>query len=759
MSSIHILRKKYNQGFGLLDVLITIFVLAVALLSLGGLHTAIIKSSSLAKARTNATSLAQEKLDDLRSYADNSSDSIFAYSSIASGNTGGAYNTIPTTDNVTYARNWYVYSFNMCTDNAAPTVAGATCTKTVPDLKLITMAVSWTDESSAPRILGLQSAISNISVTNSGAAYTPNYSGAPDFVLNTSYTATDDDTVKHNVGTDTLKKASQPVPDTDRTNQNDNSYNTVTTFKEEYYSTSNTFLGGSTFVTINCNCTKSGTGGYLPSLWSGSKFVANGWDASKANGVKQSNQESNLCTACCRDHHDDAAAPGLTSSSSGAAPSGYQYKYDPFRPYTGDYTSNAHNHYNYSSSTLVIAPGSTNANKDYVEACRMVWNEGRLQLLQDWRLEDIRVFPSSLLAASNTTNITTYANYVAAFVKAYFDAIAAAPSAYPQTPPNFACTNGGSTACPTELTTALSALTTAAASDTTITNFTATSQSSSFSARAIYIDYMQPELFDKIYCLMNPGSPKKFDSAKTCDSGTAQSFSSVLSMIPFHDINVTRLAHWSSSNTTVATVTDTTLTDQNDEDDSLNLDRGKVRPTSPLTTGSSTITVSMKRSNAGITDSNPIDLDDSGASLSRSFTVSASGSSTTNYTVSGSISLGDSNTHISALTDISVAGSNGASCSTSSLTTSPVTLPFTCTLTNGTGTITFGGYSLKSGNDTYNNCMIGTGTKQVNNDGVVTGNSSAKENTQFTFTGLTANQSLNISVRSQTSATGSGNCP
>ena len=123
MSSKYMSRHKREQGFGLLDVLITVFVLAVALLSLGGLHTAIIKSSSLAKARTNATSLAQEKLDDLRAFADSATDSTFAYSSIATGSTGGAYNTIPTSDNVTYNRNWYVYNFNMCTDNAAPTVA------------------------------------------------------------------------------------------------------------------------------------------------------------------------------------------------------------------------------------------------------------------------------------------------------------------------------------------------------------------------------------------------------------------------------------------------------------------------------------------------------------------------------------------------------------------------------------------------------------------------------------------------------------
>ena len=57
-----------QRGFGLLEVMIAVLVLAVGLLSLGSLHSMIIKSSSSAKAQSNAAALAQEKLDDLTSF-------------------------------------------------------------------------------------------------------------------------------------------------------------------------------------------------------------------------------------------------------------------------------------------------------------------------------------------------------------------------------------------------------------------------------------------------------------------------------------------------------------------------------------------------------------------------------------------------------------------------------------------------------------------------------------------------------------------
>lgn len=731
MNSRYILRTQ--QGFGLLDVLITVFVLAVALLSLGGLHTSIIKSSSLAKARTNATSLAQEKLDDLRAFADSAADSTFAYSSIASGSTGGAYNTIPTSDNVTYSRNWYVYNFNMCADNAAPTVAGATCTKTIPDLKLVTMTVSWTDESNTVRKLGLQSALSSINVANSAAAYTPNYSGAPDFVLNTSYVDTNSDVISHGVGSDILKKASQPSPDSSRTNVNDSTFNTITTVHEDFYNSSNTFLGGSSFNTINCSCTNktSITGGYQPTQWNGSGYTAGAWDTTKDTGAVASNQESTICITCCRDHRDDTADPTATT------PDSFEKKFDPFRPYSSDYTSQRHNHYNSSLSSPVNAN-----NQDYIEACRMVWHQGRLQVLPDWRLEDIRIFPSSFL--DTPSNKTIYDTYVAEFVKAYVKAITS--SNYPSTsytPPRFACVTGSSSdiACTgnyAALATAANNLNTAVG--TTLEFASSTSPSVQMMARAIYIDYMTPDLVNTIYCKLNPGGTKPFagSSNTTCDSGTAASFDNILYMVPFHDFNMTRYTTWNSSATSKATVTSDTITNQNESTYS----RGLV---APVATGTSTLTATLRRSNTAWTDSDSIDPDDTNY-LSRSLSICVTSCTTTptTFKVSGTIipATGSSKPLVAA-TEVTVTDSNNASCK------EIAGAGFACYFdASGNGSITFSTYNrqnngtLQQDNCIYYTSIPGGGIRStIISDGGVT------ESVTFTWTGQSSDINFNITLQ------------
>jgi type II secretory pathway pseudopilin PulG len=737
MSSNYPVQKKRVQGFGLLDVLITIFVLAVALLSLGGLHTAIIKSSSLAKARTNATSLAQEKLDDLRSFADSASDSIFAYNSIATGSTGGAYNTIPTSDNVTYGRNWYVYNFNMCGDNTAPTVAGATCTKTIPDMKLITMAVSWTDESNTARILGLQSAISNVSVTNSGAAYTPNYSGAPDFVLNTSYVDTNSDVISHDVGSDILKKASQPTPDSNRTNVNDSTFNTITTVQEEFYNSSNYFLGGSAFTTINCTCTNktSVNGGNLPTQWNGAGYTAGAWDATKDTGVVASNQEDKICVTCCRDHRDDTADPTATT------PDSFEKKFDPFRPYNSDYSSQRHNHYN----TSLSSPVNTN-NQDYIEACRMVWHQGRLQVLPDWRLEDIRIFPATFF--NTTSNKTIYDTYVLELVKAYFNAITS--SNYPSTtfnPPRFACVTGSGSdiACTgsyAALATATTNLNTAIG--TTLQFATTSSPSVQMMARAIYIDYMTPDLVNTIYCRLNPSGSKPFagSSNNTCDSGTASSFNDILYMVPFHDFNMTRYTTWNSSSTSKATVTSDTITNQNETSYS----RGLV---APVAAGTSTLTATLRRSNTAWTDSDTIDPDDANF-LSRSLSICVTSCTTTPTTnkVSGTISIatGSIKPNVAA-TEVTVTDGNNAPCKDEAGT------GFTCHFdASGNGSITFTTYNkLNNNNTVQNNCIFYTAIPSGGTRSIISGpDGTMTESVTFTWTGQTGDINFNVTLRQDT---------
>lgn len=60
-------RWKQSRGFTLLEILIAIFILSVALLGLASVTTMIIKGNASNKTLTVATTLAKDKLEELRS--------------------------------------------------------------------------------------------------------------------------------------------------------------------------------------------------------------------------------------------------------------------------------------------------------------------------------------------------------------------------------------------------------------------------------------------------------------------------------------------------------------------------------------------------------------------------------------------------------------------------------------------------------------------------------------------------------------------
>ncbi len=58
--------KKGSQGFTLLEVLIAIVILSVGLLGMGALVVGIINANRLSKDMTTATTLAQDKMEDIQ---------------------------------------------------------------------------------------------------------------------------------------------------------------------------------------------------------------------------------------------------------------------------------------------------------------------------------------------------------------------------------------------------------------------------------------------------------------------------------------------------------------------------------------------------------------------------------------------------------------------------------------------------------------------------------------------------------------------
>ena len=113
--NLHILMvgtKGDSKGFTLVEVLIAIFVLAVALLAMAQMQIMAIRGNTFANKTTTAVTLAQDKLEELRG---------LSYSSVVSGSdSSGAY-----------TREWTV-------DDDTPTTG----------LKTVAIDVSWQDATS-----------------------------------------------------------------------------------------------------------------------------------------------------------------------------------------------------------------------------------------------------------------------------------------------------------------------------------------------------------------------------------------------------------------------------------------------------------------------------------------------------------------------------------------------------------------------------------------------------------------------------------
>ncbi len=209
------MKNVHQGGFSLIEVLITLVVLAVGLVALAKFQGTTIESGSLAKERAVAAHLAQQKLDDLRDYerliktdaagaaiACNADASV-SYRCIAT-DAGGNKNAdftliLPSGDpsvgivpppnwNVTYNRTWTVTDW--CFPGTAagdpnhpgkkPNVPAdeSSCTAqapTFPDFKRVTVTVTWMDLEKRKK--GQADAVQTVVLRSIISASDPLYSG------------------------------------------------------------------------------------------------------------------------------------------------------------------------------------------------------------------------------------------------------------------------------------------------------------------------------------------------------------------------------------------------------------------------------------------------------------------------------------------------------------------------------------------------------------------------------------------------------
>jgi len=180
--------KKFIQqrGMSLIEVLVTLVVLGVGLISMAKLQPTVMENSGLARARAVAVQLAEQKIEDLRSFNKlSSAGTTAAFQSIGNDTGGflpsslvsGTLTAVNLSDsNVSYYRTWTASNWYFpITNNGNPAIAvqSGVVTPAWPDYKIVTVKVAWTDQEGASQEIQLKTIISSAEPSRSGLIVEP----------------------------------------------------------------------------------------------------------------------------------------------------------------------------------------------------------------------------------------------------------------------------------------------------------------------------------------------------------------------------------------------------------------------------------------------------------------------------------------------------------------------------------------------------------------------------------------------------------
>jgi prepilin-type N-terminal cleavage/methylation domain-containing protein len=573
------------RGYTLIEVLVGILIFAVGMMALAQLQTNLAQNSGDASARTVAMNLAEELIETDRTFKVLESNGVdYAYNDIVDETTTEVRSGTQFTINKDVTDYYYLQGSGTFT-MTPPTGAA------ISDFKKIDLTVTWNpvdadgnaarefaidQESTTTGALGSGSITINevISSVTSGAGGKASLGAA----ASSTYTPPVDynpgqnpDIVSIKVGENKFKESTTPLPDVLRSDELVETRFDVVTYSQG--DNGATFLRREEFIAVSCECSMrvpsaEGEGGLPPTIWNGEDYTE-GEIVSKPFGVSASNQQSQFCDICCRDHHD--------SGGSGSA------LYNPFRS-GSDYVADGalagdHKHYHRDAQgNLELAD---QAGDTYVEACRLIRKDGFFRVAQDLRQEGLNSFPAHYL--DDAAEVEVYSDYVTAAVTGYESQLGNESIDYAGSPPSL--TTPASMAVPVIFPASSYATATVMSSSIDVTE-------QQLRSRGIYIDYMSRELRCKINKLQN--------NSNVDDCEVPENVSTALEIIPFYDVQLTWLSRWTEtpSNNPID-VTNEAIADDNSHS------RGFATLENGF--GYSAINAAVHGGNLGLTGTDPID--------------------------------------------------------------------------------------------------------------------------------------------------------
>lgn len=600
------------RGFSLIEVLIAVVILSFGMLALAALQGGLFRAGAETKARSNATAFAQRRIEDIKSFGALKTGAVTSYEAISTQTlvlpvTSGTqfygcsqvrrYRYDKTTKRFIKLNdvNFSISNTGAVTCSDIPIAVGAAVDAGTPEFKGVRVSVGWLSEAGgAAKTVEIADSVASISPSdaimlaqaNNAARQGPAvWIRPPNIDANGNIIPA---VVPIAIGGNQAAASSNPKP-----TQYVSDVSSATLFSVQ------SFTGtGNTEVLLNhkidvaaASCVCSDTGAvstadnpaYQPTLWNGQQLAyvspltaPIGKKIGLSNVANSDKNIQNLCTTCCRDHHDS---------------SDQALKVDPYRPLV----NGAHAHYGYQQqgSSYNIAGGllpvGAGTNNQYVEACRLIRVNGLMRLAVDARQNNLMVTPLNATATdfNQSDFISRYSSFVGDYVNSAAQNI---PANYPGPLATYpASPLPGPTS--SQLTTYADIV-----SPPTI-SFSAAGQTRKMVTFGLYVDYLTPETLVAYNCALNN------DNTGPClGLGTRNK----LEYLPFYAVNVANLGSWSSAKSSVVSVVNAAF----DNSGNLSADGGLA------TAGSSTLATAVPvqeeigNSNTGLTNTAAIDHDD-----------------------------------------------------------------------------------------------------------------------------------------------------
>lgn len=510
------------RGSMLLEVVLAIAIFAFGMLALAQLQGNLTRASSDATQRTVATNIAEEIIEDIRAYEDVqiiADNGKWEYLELF----GTALEDTVPRGGLDYQVSATITDFWWDPDSESFVQTAATNPPTVPnglsqawaDHKLLAITVAWNSSQefrvdddttaelgpgevtlyeiipSSPPILGAKIA-SDINAAGGGPTVDFTPGDVPDII-------------RLALPEERFKESSTPEPDVIRTDESVETWFDVVT-----YNTINnaTFLRREEFLVVTCECelvaaNSSSNERLGPTTWNGYDYTEGAKDLTKNYGIESvSASQSTYCGLCCRDHHDpDTNNRDLL-----------------YRPLSG----NSHDHYgrDKKGAWYKAEPGDT-----YVEACRMVRDDGFMRVTQDLEQAGFYGFPEGYL--ESTAGSSAYGSFVVNEAVDYYNTVVSTGStpSFPQSP----------LAIP-----ASDPLTATTLPTTPSETKPLSTEWQQLRSRGVYLDYLTVEAVNNIKsCFDNDAGTGCINPAVN----TANS-ESVAMMYPFFDVQLTWLSRW-----------------------------------------------------------------------------------------------------------------------------------------------------------------------------------------------------------------------